>query len=59
MINQSLVENAVNRFLTSTIATHGVEFTIGGLEFLPHVDGDPFNVIHIRFDLCVIGSPFA
>ena len=59
MINQSLVENAVNRFLTSTIATHDIEFTIDGLEFLPRVDGDPFNVIHIRFDLCVIGSPFA
>jgi len=50
-LNQKMVENAINRFLTSVHVTNDIDFSVMNLEFLPRSDGSAFNTVHIRFIL--------
>jgi len=50
-VNQKMVENALNRFMTSVRVTHDIDFSVMNLEFLPRGSGDSLNTAHIKFNL--------
>jgi len=55
-INQKMVENALNRFLTSVLVTNDIEFKVINLRFLAQSGGDPLNAVHVRFNLGIAGA---
>ena len=55
-INQKMVENALNRFLTSVQVTNDIEFNVVNLRFLARSGEDPLNAVHVRFNLGIAGA---
>ena len=54
-VNQRMVENALNRFMTSVQVTNDIDFSVMNLEFLPRESGDPLNTVHVKFNLGIGG----
>jgi len=54
-VNQKMVENALNRFLTSVQVTNNINFSVMNLEFLPRGSGDSLNTVHVKFNLGISG----
>jgi hypothetical protein len=54
-VNQKMVENALNRFLTSVQVTNDIDFSVMNLEFLPRGSGDSLNTVHVKFNLGISG----
>ena len=55
-VNQKMVENALNRFMTSVQVTNDIDFSVMNLEFLPRESGDQLNTVHVKFNLGISGA---